>query len=144
EEAEATSRRVLDGREKILGKEHPDTLTSVSDIALVLRDQGKYEEAEAMNRRALDGEEKVLGKEHPDTLTSVSTLASILEYQGKYEEAEAMNRRALDGTEKILGKEHPYTLTSGINTAGSGKVRRGGSDESASAGREGEGAREGA
>ncbi|KAL8873245.1 MAG: hypothetical protein Q9198_007058 [Flavoplaca austrocitrina] len=107
DEAEQMDRRALDGREKVLGNEHPSTLTSVSNLASVLQDQGKYEEAEQMNRRALDGSEKVLGKEHPDTLTSVSNLASVLQYQGKYEEAEQMNRRALDGSEKVLGKEHP-------------------------------------
>jgi len=43
------NRRALEGREKVLGKEHPDTLTSVNNLAFVLQDQGKYEEAEQMN-----------------------------------------------------------------------------------------------
>ena len=64
----------------MLGKEHPNTLTSVNNLALVLQYQGKYDEAEAMNRQALDGYEKVLGKEHPDTLTSVNNLALVLRY----------------------------------------------------------------
>ena len=111
-EAEEAYRKVMEGREKALGKEHPDTLTSVSNLALALQDQGKYEAAEEMNRRALEGCEKALGKEHPDTLTSVSNLALVLQYQGKYEAAEEMNRRALEGYEKALGKDHPDTLTS--------------------------------
>ncbi|KAK5676701.1 hypothetical protein LTR17_027732, partial [Elasticomyces elasticus] len=115
--AEAMNRRALEGYEKVLGKEHPDTLTSVSNLALVLQYQGQYEAAEAMNRRALEGREKVLGKEHPDTLTSVGNLALVLRYQGQYEAAEAMNRRALEGYEKVLGKEHPDTLTSVSNLA---------------------------
>jgi len=44
------NQRVLEGREKALGKEHLDTLTSVNNLASVLRCQGKYEEAEQMNR----------------------------------------------------------------------------------------------
>jgi hypothetical protein len=48
EEAEAMIRRALDGIEKLLGKEHPDTLTSVGNLASMLRCQGKYEEAETM------------------------------------------------------------------------------------------------
>ena len=72
------NRRALEGREKALGKEHPNTLTSVSNLASVLRYQGKYEEVEEMNRRALEGKEKALGKEHPNTLTSVSNLALVL------------------------------------------------------------------
>jgi hypothetical protein len=62
----------------VLGVEHPDTLNSVSNLALVLQDQGKYEAVEEMNRRALKGFEKVLGNEHPSTLTSVSNLALVL------------------------------------------------------------------
>ncbi|KAK3688861.1 P-loop containing nucleoside triphosphate hydrolase protein [Podospora appendiculata] len=99
--AEQMNRRALDGREEVLGLEHPDTLRSVSSLASVLQAQGKYKEAEQMSRRALGGREKVLGLEHPSTLTS-----------GKYKEAEQMNRRALGGREKVLGLEHPDTLTS--------------------------------
>ncbi|KAH7116615.1 P-loop containing nucleoside triphosphate hydrolase protein [Dactylonectria estremocensis] len=117
EEAEQMNRRALDAREKVLGREHPSTLTSVNNLASVLQDQGKYEEAEQMNRRALDAKEKVLGREHPSTLASVSNLASVLQYQGKYEEAEQMNRQALDAWEKVLGREHPNTLTSVYNLA---------------------------
>jgi hypothetical protein len=69
-----------------------DTLTSVGNLASVLRNQGKYEEAEAMNRRALEMREKVLGKEHPDTLTSMSQLASALSDQDKDVEAEQMHQ----------------------------------------------------
>ncbi|KAN0110923.1 hypothetical protein V8E51_007310 [Hyaloscypha variabilis] len=115
--AEEMNRQALAGREKALGQEHPNTLTSVSNLALVLQCQGKYELAEEMNRRALAGREKVLGLEHPDTLTSVSNLAIILQCQGKYELAEEMNRRALAGREKVLGLEHPDTLTSVSNLA---------------------------
>jgi tetratricopeptide (TPR) repeat protein len=115
--AEEMSRRALEGYRKARGVEHSDTLASMANLAMVLRNQGKYEEAEAMNRRALDGYEKELGKEHPDTLASVGNLASVLRNQGKYEEAETMNRRALDGKERILGKEHPNTLTSLSNLA---------------------------
>ena len=37
-------RQELGLRETVLGKEHPDTLTSVNNLAGVLRDQGKYEQ----------------------------------------------------------------------------------------------------
>jgi tetratricopeptide (TPR) repeat protein len=103
-------------RQRISGSE-TDAIRSLHILALVLRDQGKYEVAEEMNRRALAGFEKVLGMEHPNTLASVNNLASVLRYQGKYEVAEEMNRRALAGREKMLGVEHPNTLTSVENLA---------------------------
>ena len=73
--------------QKALGREHSDTLTSMSNLVGLLQYQSKYEAAEEMNRRVLEGRKKALGKEHPDTLTSVSSLAQVLEDQGKYEAA---------------------------------------------------------
>jgi len=58
-------RQALGLSETVLGKEHPSTLTSMSSLATVLSDQGKYEEAKEMHRRALGPKETVLGKEHP-------------------------------------------------------------------------------
>jgi Tetratricopeptide repeat len=37
----------------MLGKEHPSTLTSINNLAAVLRDQGKYGQAGEMYRQAL-------------------------------------------------------------------------------------------
>ena len=60
--AEEVVRMSANAREKVLGPEHPDTLTSVNHLGSVLEMQGKYEEAEAMHRRDLEGPEKVLGE----------------------------------------------------------------------------------
>ncbi|KAK3176512.1 hypothetical protein OEA41_007835 [Lepraria neglecta] len=103
--------------EKMLGKEHPNTLTSINNLALVLSSQGNYEEAERIDRQALALRERVLGKEHPDTLGSMNNLASVLSRQSKYEEAEKIYRQALALRERVLGKEHPSTLTSMNNLA---------------------------
>ena len=43
-------RQVLASRESVLGKEHPETLASMNNLALVLGQQGKYKEAERMHR----------------------------------------------------------------------------------------------
>lgn len=45
----------------MLGKERLDTLISMSKLAKVLRDQGKYEQAEGMHRQVLRLMETVLG-----------------------------------------------------------------------------------
>jgi hypothetical protein len=63
----------------VLRREHLDTLTSTSSLALVLSSQGKYKEAKAINRRTLAQQEKVLGLKHLDTLTSMSNLALVLD-----------------------------------------------------------------
>jgi tetratricopeptide (TPR) repeat protein len=115
--AETSHRKASSLRKDVLGPEHPDTLTSMSNLASVLDRQGKYKEAEPINRQTLAQREKVLGPEHPDTLTSMGNLALVLRRQGKYEEAEAMNRQELECTKKVLGPEHPHTLTSMGNLA---------------------------
>jgi tetratricopeptide (TPR) repeat protein len=99
------------------GKEHPDTLASMNNLATVLSNQGKYEQAEEIHRQALRLRETVLGKEHPATLGSMNNLAEVLSDQGKYEQAEGMHRQALKLRETVLGKEHPDTLASMNNLA---------------------------
>jgi tetratricopeptide (TPR) repeat protein len=115
--AEASHRQALLLRKKVLGHEHPHTLTSMNNLALVLDSQGKYKEAEAMNRETLALREKVLGHEHPYTMASMNNLALVLDSQGKYKEAEAMNRETLALREKVLGHEHPHTMASMNNLA---------------------------
>jgi len=92
----------LHAREKALGKRHPNTLTSVSNLALTLQYQGKYEAAELMARPALDGCEKVLGKKHPDTLISTWYLASLLRRQRQYHDSIILYQRAYVATRKSL------------------------------------------
>ncbi|KAH8669305.1 hypothetical protein BGZ61DRAFT_483478 [Ilyonectria robusta] len=108
-EAEEMNRRALETKERVLGREHPSTLTSINNLATVLQDQGKYEEAEQMNRRALDASEKVLGREHPSTLTSVYNLAYLFHRQTRFSEAAKLYERACNGYVEVLGSDHPTT-----------------------------------
>ena len=71
------TREVFDVQRRVLGPEHPHTLTTMSNLATSLRDQGKHAEAEQMFRELLDVRGRVLGPEHPDTLATVSNLASL-------------------------------------------------------------------
>jgi hypothetical protein len=81
--------------ETVLGKDHPDTLASMNNLAESLRLQGKCAEAETMHRQTLQRRETVLGKDHPGTLTSMNNFVESLRPQGKHVEAEAMHKRAL-------------------------------------------------
>jgi hypothetical protein len=71
-------RQTLELRKKVLGPEHPDTLTSMNNLGWVLSSQGKHVEAEQIHQQTLELRKKVLGLEHPDTLTSMSNLASFI------------------------------------------------------------------
>ncbi|KAF2631425.1 hypothetical protein BU25DRAFT_384710 [Macroventuria anomochaeta] len=105
--AERIGRSAVVAREEALGREHPNTLTSVSQLG----------SAEAMHRRALEGYEKVLGPEHPDTLTSVSNLGSALWSQGRFADAETLETRVMEARKRVLGDDHPDTLMAIANLA---------------------------
>jgi tetratricopeptide (TPR) repeat protein len=88
--------------ETVLGKEHPDILASMNNLAGVLSHQGRYEQAEEIYRQVLRLWETVLGKEHPSTLASMNNLAGVLSDQGKYEQAKETHRQALRLMETVL------------------------------------------
>ena len=95
--AEPLYRRALEARERVLGREHPETLTSVNNLAELLHSKGDYDAAEPLFRRALEAGERMLGREHPATLSSVNNLAALLRSKGDYDAAEPLYRRALGG-----------------------------------------------
>lgn len=80
-------------RASTLGEQHPSTLTSMNNLALVLSEQGQYSEAEALHRQTLELYKRVLGEQHPSTLISINNLASVLRAQGKHEEADRVAGR---------------------------------------------------
>ncbi|MCP4111968.1 MAG: tetratricopeptide repeat protein, partial [Desulfobacteraceae bacterium] len=77
-EAEPLYKEALQLSEKVLGKEHPSTLVSVNNLALLYSEQGRYGEAEPLYKEALQLSEKVLGKEHPFTLTTQLNYIGLL------------------------------------------------------------------
>ncbi len=105
-------------REQVLGPNHPDTATSLNNLAGNYRAQGQYKEAEPLYQRALEIKEAALGPNHPDTATSLGNLAGNYHEQGQYKEAEPLFQRALEIKETALGPNHPDTATSLGNLAG--------------------------
>ena len=106
----------VDLRRRVLGRENPETLRSMNNLALVYMDEGgKFAQAEALANQTLEIRRRVLGPEHPDTLTSMSNLATIYYMEGKYAQAKALLNRAVEIQRRVLGPEHPDTLGS-MNT----------------------------
>ncbi|MGW1396602.1 tetratricopeptide repeat protein, partial [Streptomyces nigra] len=68
QEALDLGERVLADRQRLLGDDHPDTLTARNNLANFYRDAGRVQEA-------LDLGERVLGDDHPDTLDARNNLA---------------------------------------------------------------------
>ncbi len=62
---------------RVLGAEHPDTLTSAGNLAASLSDQGKHAEAERMLHAALASLQRVLGPAHPTALQVARNLEHV-------------------------------------------------------------------
>ena len=81
--------------------EHPDTLTSMANLAVTYRNQGRWNEAEQLDIQVMDMRKKVLGAEHPDTLTSMANLAVTYRDQGRRNEAEQLDIQVMDKRKKL-------------------------------------------
>ncbi|KAF2266124.1 hypothetical protein CC78DRAFT_578705 [Lojkania enalia] len=77
--AEEMNRRALEGREKTLGKEHPDMLNSVYCIDLLFHKQHQYEAASSLYERASSRYQRVLGPEHPTTIVCLRHYSSLVQ-----------------------------------------------------------------
>jgi tetratricopeptide (TPR) repeat protein len=110
QEAEEIFRKALTGREKKLGKDHADTLTTVNHLGVLLKQLGNFREAEECLRRALNGFEEKLGPDHLCTAEAAYNFAVLRVQQGLRRQARDLFTRSLKGLVKSLGNEHQHTL----------------------------------
>ena len=103
--------------QRVLGSNHPETLTSQYHLGWVSQQQGRLPEAEKLLRESLNARRRVLGVNHPETLRSMNGLAATLFQMGRRPEAELLQREALDLGRRFLGQDHPGTLASANNLA---------------------------
>ncbi|GMH54520.1 hypothetical protein TrST_g12175, partial [Triparma strigata] len=92
--------RALKGSEKAMGKNHPYTLMTMMNIAVVYEADGKFKEAVEIYQRTLEGHVSLLGKEHEDTKDCVEKYMDCLE-----------DCDNLNNNEKIIAelrREHPW------------------------------------
>ncbi|RYP30524.1 hypothetical protein DL767_006201 [Monosporascus sp. MG133] len=133
-EAEELEVREMETRKTVLGPDHPDTLTSMANLASTYtnqgrtlvsmanlastyKSQGRFKEAESLEVQVMETRKTVLGPDCPDTLTSMANLASTYGNQGRLKEAELLEVQVMETRKKVLGPDHPDTLTSMANLA---------------------------
>ena len=102
--------RSLHISETQLGADHPDTATSLNNLAFLYYSQGRYGKAEPLYVRALQIKETQLA-DHPDTATSLNNLAKLYYSQERYGEAEPLYVQAIIICLQRLGEDHPNTKT---------------------------------
>ncbi|KIK58450.1 hypothetical protein GYMLUDRAFT_45309, partial [Collybiopsis luxurians FD-317 M1] len=116
-QAEVLRDEVLQLQKQMIGEHHPDTLTSMAELAMTYHRRGKPEEAEKLVEEVLLLRRQVIGEHHPDTLTSMNNLATTYHHCGKLEEAEKLGEKVLLLRKQVIGEHHPDTLTSMNNLA---------------------------
>jgi tetratricopeptide (TPR) repeat protein len=109
--------RALAIRQKLLGPEHPDTATSLSNLARLLGKSGHTDDAEPLFKRAIAIGEKARGLGHPLTQRYCSHYARLCLDTGRATEALSLAQAALATHETTSGPNHPWTKDSARVTA---------------------------
>jgi eukaryotic-like serine/threonine-protein kinase len=104
-------------QEESLGRSAPQTLVTLSWLALAHRRQGEFELAEKLLLEAVEGLRASLGDEDEETLSAINNLASLHFWQGRFEESERLYLEAVEGSRHTLGPDHRDTLTAVNNLA---------------------------
>src|ERR1700722_6817869 len=116
-EAEKLEVQVMETSLRMLGAEHPSTLTSMSNLAFTYWNQGRWKDAEKLQVQVMETRKRMLGAEHPSTLTIMSNLASTYMNQGRLKDAEKLQVQVMETSLRMLGAEHLSTLTIMSNLA---------------------------
>ena len=80
-EAQELYERALRGQSSTLGDDHPNTLMTIQDLAVLLQHQHHYDQAMVMWERLLQGQELSLGKLDTNTLLTLHRMATMLNEQ---------------------------------------------------------------
>ncbi|MDB9486591.1 tetratricopeptide repeat protein [Dolichospermum circinale CS-537/01] len=91
--------------------------TSLNNLAVLYKNQGKYSEAEPLYLEALEMRRRLFTGDHPDVASSLNNLASLYYNQGKYSEAELLLLDALEMRKRLFTGDHPDVASSLNNLA---------------------------
>ncbi|GGT55220.1 tetratricopeptide repeat protein [Streptomyces kurssanovii] len=110
-------RRALADDMRVLGEDHPHTLTSRNNLAHAYDSAGDLGRSIPLYEQTLTDRARVLGEDHPDTLASRNSLAGAYRSAGDLGRAIPLFEQTLADTVRVLGEDHPHTLTSRNNLA---------------------------
>ena len=98
--------QVVETKKRVLGREHPDILTSMGNLALTYGDQGRLKEAEELLVQVVEKTKRVLSQEHPDTSISMGNLELTYENRGRFKAAEKLEAQVTEAKKRVLVQEH--------------------------------------
>jgi tetratricopeptide (TPR) repeat protein/tRNA A-37 threonylcarbamoyl transferase component Bud32 len=117
DDAEADMRTSLALREQALPKDDPLIAITISNLAVVFDEKGRWKEAFDLYQDAQRRFASVLGDRHPRTLSTDVSLAGISYSLGQFRDARDAYQRALAAQEVLLGRAHPDVAATLANLA---------------------------
>jgi tetratricopeptide (TPR) repeat protein len=104
---EALHKQALAIRETQLGTDHPSTLASMNNLAVVYQSQRRYADAEMLHKQ-----HRPSGRKNWEADHHAHNFASVYMLQGRSDEAGALYKRVLEGNENQLAsitrrRSHP-------------------------------------
>lgn len=117
EEAGDLHRALAADRARLLGPDHPDTLTSRYELAFTLSRAGRPADALREYTEVARARARTLGADHPDTLAARQETAYVLGQLGRHFDAHQAYTSVLAARERTMGADHPDTLRCRHNLA---------------------------
>src|SRR5262249_48152001 len=107
--AESLFLRVVDGRRRLFGAEHPETLRALHGLGLLYVFRDEPDRAKPLFAQALEAS-LPRGDRDPDTLRFMYGLGLTYHILGRHDDAEPLLDKAFKGRQAVLGDRHPETL----------------------------------
>ena len=101
-----------------LGKDHPKTISSLRNVAIIEAELGNDGEAAKTWARVLELQQSVFGSSHPEVARTRGALSLIALRDRDFARAEALATEALKTLTTSLGSGHPSTLLAMQRLAG--------------------------
>lgn len=116
EKEELEYRRRLPELERLYGTDHPATIDTLSRLATVVAQQGRYEEALPLLRQVARTCQRVFGRNDKRTFEALTDLVTLFKVQGKLSTAEALARSVFAEASAHL-PDDPITMLLATNLA---------------------------
>lgn len=107
--------RALEVYHRILGDDHPDTLTTLHNLGVVSAEMGQLGTAIGYSERSLQGRRRILGEWHPDTLATYNTIGLLYSQSGDDAAAMPYQWATLTRARAILGDDDYRTIIAASN-----------------------------
>lgn len=108
---------VMQARKRILGEQHPDYASSLSNLAVINDQLGRLTNTESYYLEAKAIHQRVLGEQHPKYALTLNNLGHLYVTAGKYKQAVPLFEEAIEIRKRALGEQDPSYATSLMNLA---------------------------